>query len=103
MTWTEKELGSIGIMIRIDVQADMIATELILNKEGHMLSDYASQWINRDSKDFKHYFKTVRQNIIDNMHIEMNEMIRNDYSDHVSRLNGMNEVNVLDELLQVSC
>lgn len=106
MTWTEKELETIGIMIRIDVQADMIATELILNKEGHMLPDYAKRWINRDSKDFKHYFKVVKQNILDNMHMDMNEMIRKEYSKHMSKLSGVNEVDMneeMNEMMHVSC
>lgn len=79
MKWTNEELNNMSIIKRINDRADIIADQLILKHEGYKLPALASEWNSKQSKDYRHYFNTVRDNIMDDYNLLLNEEIRQEY------------------------
>lgn len=79
MKWTNEELNNHSILIRINNKADMIADKLISEREGYKLPPMASEWNCKQSKDYRYYFNTIRDNILDDYDLQLNEEIRQEY------------------------
>lgn len=103
MKWTNEELNNMSIIKRINDRADIIADQLILKHEGYKLPSMASQWNSKQSKDYRHYFNTVRDNIMDDYNLLLNEEIRQEYKLYVieknKRISAMIELNRVMKLV----
>lgn len=83
MKWTEEELSTFGILKRINDRADQLAEEQIIKREGYQLPASVFDWNSKQSKDYRHYFNVIKQNIIDNEYPKMNKSIRKEYREHL--------------------
>lgn len=95
MKWTNEELNNLSIIKRINDKADIIADQLILDREGYKLPSMASQWNSKQSKDYRFYFENVKSNIMSNSNIKINEEIRKDYQEYIEQ-----KEKVINEVLE---
>lgn len=101
MKWTNEELNTFGIIKRINEKAENKTDELIFHNEGYIMPEYVSQWNNKQSKDFRFYFDTVKRNIIDNYDLILNNEIRQDYNNYLLRKEQLKNKIILRDLVTV--